>query len=238
MPFSNPPQTPPFAVDKKSLFAPITTVLRSSSSTSSLDQQDSVAKPVVSKRAKKRFAIDESDSEDDRTPTPGQHRSVSRDHNLDDVEPQHHPPAPTSPSQPLYREQQTHDVAATPLSADANPALSPSSLEAESHRGDSDESTSTTKVSPSLEVATPSTSRSTPTWSDASLRSYMDNDQGIKDMLIIVHDNSNVNPVGPEHPLVDNLFVNERTRLAEMQLSLDSMLMGWMAKKNSTLLSR
>jgi hypothetical protein len=65
----------------------------------------------------------------------------------------------------------------------------------------------------------------------------MENDQDIKDLLIIVHDKSNVTPVGADHPLMSNLFSNERSKLAEMQSQLDSMLMSWMGKKNSSLLS-
>jgi hypothetical protein len=65
----------------------------------------------------------------------------------------------------------------------------------------------------------------------------MENDQDIKDLLIIVHDKSNVTPVGPDHPLIHNLFSEERTKLAEMQSQLDDMLMHWISKKNGALLS-
>lgn len=102
----------------------------------------------------------------------------------------------------------------------------------------SDRTTSSIKDSPATDIPTPSSSRTTPTWSDASLRSYMDNDQDIRDLLIIVHDKSNVQPAGPDHPYVSNLFVNERSKLAEMQANLDSMLTGWISRKNQSLLSR
>ena len=63
--------------EKKSLFAPLSAALKSSASNSSLEH-DSSGKPVYSKRAKKRFAIDDSESEDDSTPTIEQHhRSTS-----------------------------------------------------------------------------------------------------------------------------------------------------------------
>ena len=66
----------------------------------------------------------------------------------------------------------------------------------------------------------------------------MDDDQDIKDLLIIVHDKSNVTPVGPDHPLMANLFSTERTKLTDMQGQLDTMLMSWISRKNSNLLSR
>jgi hypothetical protein len=65
----------------------------------------------------------------------------------------------------------------------------------------------------------------------------MENSQDIRDLLIIVHDKSNMTPVGPDHPLMHNLFSDERNRLTEMQSQLDNMLMGWISKKNSSLLS-
>lgn len=138
-------------------------------------------------------------------------------------------PSTMDPSSHSFDAQKPHaqpiaHTASGPQYIDTNPA-------------DSEGSASSSKPSPSSATHTPSTSRSTPTWSDASLRMYMENNQDIKDLLIIVHDKSNVSPVGPDHPLMSNLFVDERTRLAEMQTQLDSMLMTWMGKKNSNLLS-
>lgn len=111
---------------------------------------------------------------------------------------------------------------------------SASLVEAETPR-DNDQSTDRTTTSP--HAATPSTTRSTPSWSDASLRTYMDDDSDIRDLLIIVHDKSNVIPAGPEHPVTGQLFNAEKTRLAEMQSNLDSMLTGWLARKSRSRVS-
>ncbi|RMZ85655.1 hypothetical protein DV737_g637, partial [Chaetothyriales sp. CBS 132003] len=98
---------------------------------------------------------------------------------------------------------------------------------------------STSKPSPSTATShTLSTSRSTPTWSDASLRTYLESDQDIKDLLIIVHDKANVAPASSDHPLMANLFSTERTKLTEMQSQLDNLLLGWMSRKNATLLTQ
>ncbi|KAE8413319.1 hypothetical protein BDV36DRAFT_287159 [Aspergillus pseudocaelatus] len=74
-------------------------------------------------------------------------------------------------------------------------------------------------------------SADTPTWSDASLRSYLDDESDIRDLFIIVHDNSNVPPAGPDHPITGSLFKEESKRLKEMNSQLDSMLADWVGRK-------
>ncbi|OKL55810.1 hypothetical protein UA08_08930 [Talaromyces atroroseus] len=74
-------------------------------------------------------------------------------------------------------------------------------------------------------------STATATWSDASLRSYLDDENDIRDLLIIVHDKSNVQPAGPDHPITGSLFKEESRRLKEMSGRLDEMLAGWMSRK-------
>ncbi|KAJ5682372.1 hypothetical protein N7462_005537 [Penicillium macrosclerotiorum] len=71
----------------------------------------------------------------------------------------------------------------------------------------------------------------TPTWSDASLRSYMDEENDIRDLFIIVHDKSNIPPAGPEHPVTGRLFKEESKRLKEMNNQLDEMLVSWMSQR-------
>lgn len=209
----------PSLTEKKSNFTPVTTVV----SPSSTVNDEPVGKPVYSARPKNRFAVEESDSEDEQTPTQSVLRGGS-------VSPLRETPTPShsrtdsgmqvSPVKPTKRN-------LPPV----NTAVKAEEAPIENH------TPSTSKASPSF-LHTPSTSRSTPTWSDASLRSYMDNDQETKDLLIIVHDKSNVTPVGPDHPLMSGLFTEERTKLAEMQSQLDSMLTSWLARKNTSVLSR
>lgn len=71
----------------------------------------------------------------------------------------------------------------------------------------------------------------TPTWSDASLRSYLDDDNDIRDLFYIVHDNSNVPPAGPDHPITGSLFKDESKRLKEMGAQLDSLLSEWVGRR-------
>jgi hypothetical protein len=222
----------PSLTEKRSIFAPITTALKSSSGTG--PDPNSSVKPVYSKRAKERFAIDESESEDD-TATP-----KTGEQNRESISPIGDMQEPATRSDSAM---QVSPVEAAASNKFDNPRYQPEStlrsspFPIEGLTVGSEGTASTSKPSPSTATHTPSTSRSTPTWSDASLRHYMENDQDIKDLLIIVHDKSNVTPVSADHPLMTNLFSDERTKLAEMQSQLDSMLMGWLSRKNSNLLS-
>ncbi|CAI7635429.1 unnamed protein product [Penicillium palitans] len=74
----------------------------------------------------------------------------------------------------------------------------------------------------------------TPTWSDSSLRSYMDEENDIRDLFIIVHDKSNVPPAGPDHPITGRLFKEESKRLKEMNNQLDDMLVKWMSQRTNS----
>lgn len=71
----------------------------------------------------------------------------------------------------------------------------------------------------------------TPTWSDASLRSYLDDENDIRDLFIIVHDKSNIPPAGPDHPVTGRLFKEESKRLKELNNQLDEMLVKWMSQR-------
>ncbi|KAL2828459.1 hypothetical protein BDW59DRAFT_49692 [Aspergillus cavernicola] len=71
----------------------------------------------------------------------------------------------------------------------------------------------------------------TPTWSDASLRSYLDDENELRDLYVIVYDNANIPPAGPDHPITGNLFKGESKRLREMNSQLDSMLSDWVTQR-------
>ncbi|KAL4791711.1 hypothetical protein BDV19DRAFT_289286 [Aspergillus venezuelensis] len=71
----------------------------------------------------------------------------------------------------------------------------------------------------------------TPTWSDASLRSYLEDENELRDLYVIVYDNTNIPPAGPEHPITGNLFKDESKRLREMNSQLDSLLSDWVSQR-------
>lgn len=72
---------------------------------------------------------------------------------------------------------------------------------------------------------------STPTWSDASLRAYLEDDSDIRDLLVVVHDKSQIKPVGRDHPVVKNLFKEENKKLGEISNRLDGLLGDYLARK-------
>ncbi len=249
------PTTSP--TEKRSFFSHITpTALKSSSSNTSMDG-DPVVKAVYAKKAKHRFEIDAADSEDEATPTAStkHHRSISPldseqlnhehgDSRLDLAghvspmeAPSERPPPPPSQQAPVMVDSSSTSEPPSMTPPSPSRSSSPSLVDVDT-ANELDRSTNATTTSPRVDAHTPSTARSTPTWSDASLRNYMDNDQDIRDLLIIVHDKSNVVPAGPDHPITGNLFATEKNRLAEMQTNLDSMLTTWLSRKNSTLLTR
>ena len=75
---------------------------------------------------------------------------------------------------------------------------------------------------------------STPTWSDASLRAYMEDDSEIKDLLVIVHDKSNVQPARRDHPIVKNMYSEQNRKLGEISNRLDGLLGDYLARKSRT----
>ncbi|POS79785.1 SH3 domain-containing protein [Diaporthe helianthi] len=78
------------------------------------------------------------------------------------------------------------------------------------------------------------TSTSTTTvsnWNDMSLREFFDSGTDIRDLLVVVYDKTDVEPVGPEHPVAGTLFKEQNAKLAEITTQLDHMLGDWLARK-------
>jgi hypothetical protein len=78
-----------------------------------------------------------------------------------------------------------------------------------------------------------SSAPSTPVWSDASLRQYLDESgtADIRDLLLLTRDMTGIVPVSADHPLMAGLFVEERGRVKEMGATLDGLLGTWLEKK-------
>ncbi|KAF1846870.1 uncharacterized protein K460DRAFT_49388 [Cucurbitaria berberidis CBS 394.84] len=70
-----------------------------------------------------------------------------------------------------------------------------------------------------------------PAWSDASLRAYLDDGSDIRDTLLLVNDTTGVVPVGRDHPLMRNLFVEETKAVQGLSGQLDRLLNGLMEKR-------
>lgn len=88
--------------------------------------------------------------------------------------------------------------------------------------------------SPASTRSPASTAGTINTWSDASLRAWLDGaENDVRDMLVIIHDKTSVTPVTREHPLMAGLFTDESRKLAGLQDELDGLLGGWLARKKS-----
>ena len=63
------------------------------------------------------------------------------------------------------------------------------------------------------------TSTSTTTvsaWNDTSLRQFFDSGSDIRDLLVVVYDKTDVEPVGSDHPVAGTLFKEQNAKLAEI----------------------
>ena len=218
---------PPNVVDSQpdtkqsgSVFSPIMTALRSSPSSSE-------PKPEKVKKVKRRVAMDEFDSSPD-----------MEEHSDPMEEPQHL--SPEQPAQGLDERLSESPIHVSPVdpqtsrpppplmidtSSQEEPSISsPSSPELiEAPEAKTHDSTPTSVVQPPIAA---------PTWSDASLRTYLEDDTDIRDLLVVVHDKSGVVPAGPDHPVTGGLFKEENRRLGELSSRLDGMLGDWLARKS------
>jgi hypothetical protein len=81
--------------------------------------------------------------------------------------------------------------------------------------------------------AAASSAPSTPVWSDASLRQYLDESgaSDVRDLLLLTRDMTGVVPVGSDHPLMAGLYSQERGKVKEMSASLDGLLGSWLERK-------
>lgn len=86
----------------------------------------------------------------------------------------------------------------------------------------------------STSTAAPSeTPSAAPTWNDDALRSWLDgHDNDVRDMLVRIHDPSELEPVSEDHPMMKGLFVQERQSVKGMMGELDGWLADWMQRKN------
>ncbi|KAF2186297.1 hypothetical protein K469DRAFT_687282 [Zopfia rhizophila CBS 207.26] len=67
--------------------------------------------------------------------------------------------------------------------------------------------------------------------SDSSAQFYLYDSRDIRDMLISINDTNGVVPAGPEHPIMANLFVEERKTMSRLEGEIDGLLYTWLEKK-------
>ena len=202
-------------------------------------------KPVKTVKPKERMQIDDIDSSPEAEVAPSTTESI-----------QHlEPPQREAPQQleelqePKSRIEAANDrLSESPIQVSPIHPVNPPALAGDTSSQEEPSMSMSTSSTPELvevpheestqEERTPTStiqsSHSTPTWSDASLRTYLEDDTNIRDLLVVVHDKSDVKPVGPDHPVVKNLCKEENRRLGEMSNRLDNLLQDLLARKSKT----
>ncbi|KAG8631890.1 hypothetical protein KVT40_001030 [Elsinoe batatas] len=134
---------------------------------------------------------------------------------------------------PVPSKSQSPHPAVDSSSAIPTPARAPSaagddsSLDPQRQNSKSSTGSSRANLSPS-----PASTNAT-TWSDAGLRAWLDGDNDVRDMLTIIYDTSNIKPVSSDHPLMKDLFKDERESLNKMSAELDGLLHGLLNRKGT-----
>ncbi|KAF2225810.1 hypothetical protein BDZ85DRAFT_316942 [Elsinoe ampelina] len=134
---------------------------------------------------------------------------------------------------PVPSKSQSPHPAVDSSSAIPAPARAPSaagddsSLDPQRQNSKSSTGSSRANLSPS-----PASTNAT-TWSDAGLRAWLDGDNDVRDMLTIIYDTSNIKPVSSDHPLMKDLFKDERESLNKMSAELDGLLHGLLNRKGT-----
>jgi len=149
--------------------------------------------------------------------------------------PDSHSPTYMGASGPLIANRQVQSQSYLPppptRSPPPQPAVSPSPLPPMTMNAQTVSTPARNNSTSTVASTLSPTTSNIPPWSDANLRAYLDDPSDIRDLLLVVHDTSGVVPVGPDHPLMSNLFVEERGKVQEMNSALDTLLGQWLAKK-------
>lgn len=77
----------------------------------------------------------------------------------------------------------------------------------------------------------PSSNISRQAWNDDSLRAWLEDGSEVRDMLVMIHDKTGVQPVRQDHPLMTGLFVEQRKGVQDMMGQLDGLLGSYLQRK-------
>ncbi|KAF4454736.1 hypothetical protein F53441_2814 [Fusarium austroafricanum] len=107
-------------------------------------------------------------------------------------------------------------VQVSPVNATRPPALE---IDTSSQEGRSSSEVPSPELMPGDE--TPKDSSSTksakePGWDDEKLRAFFDDGEHVRDLLMVVYDKTDVEPVGKDHPVVSGMFREQNAKLAEI----------------------
>ncbi|KAM3422928.1 hypothetical protein BST61_g411 [Cercospora zeina] len=86
-------------------------------------------------------------------------------------------------------------------------------------------------ASKSSPASFPSPATSQPSWSDESLKAWLEDGSEVRDMLVLIHDKTGIKPVAADHPLMVDLFTEQRKGVQDMMGELDGLLGNYLQRK-------
>ncbi|KAK4195562.1 hypothetical protein QBC40DRAFT_19236 [Triangularia verruculosa] len=216
-------------------------------------------RPQKATKARTRMGLDDFDSDDDLDPEPVQSPTSQDVRRQQPSQQQRSAPNNTNPfinqqqavggqavrSAPAGStpsQQQKERLSESPVQVSPVTSSNPPPLMVDTSSQEEDRSSPRSTPSPEMvehedadtsvnkETITPSTS-SRSSWNDANLRAFFDSGSDIRDLLVVVYDKSNVDPVASDHPVASSLFREQNAKLAEITTQLDNMLGDWLARK-------
>ncbi|RGP77055.1 hypothetical protein FLONG3_4794 [Fusarium longipes] len=122
-------------------------------------------------------------------------------------------------------------VHVSPVNGTRPPALE---IDTSSQEGRSSSEVPSPELGPGDETpkeSSPARSAKEPGWDDEKLRAFFDDGENVRDLLMVVYDKTDVEPVGKDHPVVSGMFREQNAKLAEITTQLDNMLGDWLARK-------
>ena len=208
----------------RNVFSPIKDVLRPT-------QSSTESRPEKVKKATSRMTIEDSDSSPEEGPMKplealvqqqdNHHPSPNKDR-LSESPVQVSPMANAGQPPPLIGDSSSQDeTALSPASPSSTPELVERPIEENASVRDDVTNTPSSTIR---------SSRQAPEWSDTSLRSYLDSENDIRDLMMVVHDTSDVKPPGPDHPVIGS-FSETQTRLRGMEIRLDGLLQDLLTRR-------
>lgn len=214
---------------RRGMFSPIRDALRSSPSASE-------PKPEKARKAKQRMPIDDfdssSDTEEQSEPSTSPHEGKPLDKAETSKESLSDSPVQITEqerSQAQHQQGQHPPALMIDTSSQDDPSTSPVSPLSSAELIEVPHDSNARQETP---ASTAQSSTTTPTWSDTNLRSYLEDDSEIRDLLVVVHDKPDVRPTPNDHPRVKDLFKEENRKLGEISNRLDGLLGDWLARKS------
>lgn len=107
-------------------------------------------------------------------------------------------------------------VQVSPVNGARPPALE---IDTSSQEGRSSSEVPSPELGPGDETPkdnSPTRSAKEPGWDDEKLRAFFDDGEHVRDLLMVVYDKTDVEPVGKDHPVVSGMFREQNAKLAEI----------------------